>query len=621
MKKIGVLSALFTTAALVAACSSDATQGASGSVDVPSPARKTFSGTVATGAQVIGGSVHGLSGGGLTLTNGSETLAVSANGDFAFTQKAAVGARYDVAVSGQPRTPWQTCQAFNAEGVVGKGAVTNIVVECSTDRHQVGGKVFGLAGSGLTLKLNDRETVMPTVSGDFVFPTSLASGSLFSVQVTAQPQSKNQVCTVAGGSGMVGGGDVGTVVVNCTTTGHAIGGSVSGLLGSLVVSNAGVDTTITANGTYALPPVAEGDAYAVTVKTQPTVPSQTCVVANASGSMASAARTDLDIVCTTDKFTVGGTVTGLTGTGLVLQNNGGANLTVPQAATSFAFGPKIESGATYEVSVLTDPTSPWQTCTVAPATGTVGGTDVVAPVVNCTKNRYDLNIKVTGLAAEPIVLEDTHGNTFSFTSSATQVAASQVESGTAYGIAIKSAPSDINCLVQNGSGSIGGANATVNVVCSNIFTDIAPSSFAGYSQCYQKLYNSSGQTLAQDVASACTKARIVMACRPVGATNFTVAAKGYRTDVFSEVGVGATSTHDDEYGVSWYFTTGTQSSIGFAPAGAGVMRSSADVAGSGADDALRLSWHAGQSSGGYRCGATRSLNGSTAWERLVYQAD
>ena len=46
------------------------------------------------------------------------------------------------------------------------------------------------------------------------------------------------------------------------------------------------------------------------------------------------------------------------------------------------------------------------------------------------------------------------------------------------------------------------------------------------------------------------------------------------------------------------------------------------------DSNLRMCWHDGISGaptgelyGGYRCGATVGLNSSTAWERVVYQAD
>jgi len=66
-------------------------------------------------------------------------------------------------------------------------------------------------------------------------------------------------------------------------------------------------------------------------------------------------------------FTIGGTVVGLTGTGLVLQDNAGDNLTV-SASGAFAFPTPLADGAPYSVSVLTQPGSPSQTCTVSGGT-------------------------------------------------------------------------------------------------------------------------------------------------------------------------------------------------------------------------------------------------------------
>ena len=67
-------------------------------------------------------------------------------------------------------------------------------------------------------------------------------------------------------------------------------------------------------------------------------------------------------------FTIGGTVSGLTGDGLLLQNNGGDNLAVPDNATSFTFAASLANSTPYSVSVLTQPAG--QTCTVQHGTAT-----------------------------------------------------------------------------------------------------------------------------------------------------------------------------------------------------------------------------------------------------------
>ena len=65
----------------------------------------------------------------------------------------------------------------------------------------------------------------------------------------------------------------------------------------------------------------------MTVKTNPS--GQTCTVSNGSGTMASANITNVAVSCTGSlaTFSVGGTVSGLSGT-VVLQNNGGNDLSV-----------------------------------------------------------------------------------------------------------------------------------------------------------------------------------------------------------------------------------------------------------------------------------------------------
>jgi unsaturated chondroitin disaccharide hydrolase len=88
------------------------------------------------------------------------------------------------------------------------------------------------------------------------------------------------------------------------------------------------------------------------------------------------------VTCVTSSYTVGGTVAGLAGTGLVLQNNGGNNLPV-SANGGFTFGTPVASGGAYAVTVLTQPTSPAQTCAVTGGAGTVGSANVTNVAVTC----------------------------------------------------------------------------------------------------------------------------------------------------------------------------------------------------------------------------------------------
>jgi hypothetical protein len=253
----------------------------------------------------------------------------------------------------------------------------------------VGGTITGLVGTGLVLHNGGDSLAIPAGQASYLFPTPLRSGTAYAVTVTAQPTVPSQTCTVANGSGTVGAANVTNVNVTCTTRVFTVGGTVSGLAGTGLVLRKGTESLpIGANGTYAFQvPVPNGGTYTVTAATQPTGPSQTCTVVNGSGTMGLANVTNVDVTCATRAFTVGGTVTGLTGSGLVLRN-GSDRLAIPAGATSYVLPTAVLSGRTYAVTVATQPRSPTQTCTVANGRGTVGGADVTNVNVTCATRAF-----------------------------------------------------------------------------------------------------------------------------------------------------------------------------------------------------------------------------------------
>lgn len=167
--------------------------------------------------------------------------------------------------------------------------------------YAIGGTLSGLSGS-VTLR-NGSETLTRSANGAFTFSGELKEGASYSVSVATQPS--GQACAVTNGSGTVGKADVSNVAVTCTTTGgpttYSIGGTVSGLAGSVTLSNGITLTeivTVTANGSFTFPTrVVNGSAYAVMVTTQPS--GQTCSVVNGSGSVASASVTNINVACAT----------------------------------------------------------------------------------------------------------------------------------------------------------------------------------------------------------------------------------------------------------------------------------------------------------------------------------
>jgi Bacterial Ig-like domain len=86
-----------------------------------------------------------------------------------------------------------------------------------------------------------------------------------------------------------------------SSTAYTVGGMVSGLNGTVVLqNNSGNDLTLTANSAFIFSTaLASGTAYAVTVKTQPSSPAQSCVVTNGSGTVSTANVTNVVVTCTT----------------------------------------------------------------------------------------------------------------------------------------------------------------------------------------------------------------------------------------------------------------------------------------------------------------------------------
>ena len=82
-------------------------------------------------------------------------------------------------------------------------------------------------------------------------------------------------------------------------------------------------------------------------------------------------------------YTIGGMVTGLSGGGLVLQNNAGDRLAI-SASGAFTFTSGLNSGAAYSVTVATQPAAPTQNCVVTNGTGNVGTANVTNVAVACT---------------------------------------------------------------------------------------------------------------------------------------------------------------------------------------------------------------------------------------------
>jgi hypothetical protein len=425
-------------------------------------------------AYTVGGVVAGLTGTGLVLqNNGGDDLTVSANGTFTFTTTVADNGAYSVTVKTQPIGPSQTCTASNNAGAIAGANITGVSVVCSENAYTVGGTVSGLSGSGLALRNNGGDDLPVSANGTFTFTTGVADGAGYTVTVKTQPAGPAQTCTANNNTGVIAGAGVTDVSVICTTNAYTVGGSVSGLAGSgLVLQNNGADDiTVSANGTFSFAtPVADTAEYEVSVKSQPHSLSQTCSVHNGTGAVNGANVSNVTVTCSTDAFTVSATVSGLAGSGLVLQNNGGDNLAVATNGT-FTFATAVADGAAYAVMVKTQPSSPSQTCTAGNNTGTMAGKNITDISIVCSASAYTVGGTVSGLTGTGLVLQNNGADDLAVSLNGSFNFAATVADGAAYAVTVKTRPASPTqaCAVNDGSGTVTGANVSgITVECSDV---------------------------------------------------------------------------------------------------------------------------------------------------------
>jgi RNase P/RNase MRP subunit p29 len=253
----------------------------------------------------LGGSVSGLTSGasGLQLSDGAETLPVSANGAFQFVKKVAYGSNYAVSVATQP--PGTTCSVSNATGTMPAADVTTVQVTCSPQAYPLSGSINGLTQAGLVLANGGDTVQVPANANSFTLP-SVAFGSGYDVIVQTQPTGQN--CTVQNPSGTMGVGGVTNVVVSCTLNSYNLKGTVNGLnlgglLGNPLKLANGTDEITVPFGSSSFEfdkQVAYGSSYSVVVTQQPTVvglPLLTCTVSNGSGVMGAGDVTNVYVNC------------------------------------------------------------------------------------------------------------------------------------------------------------------------------------------------------------------------------------------------------------------------------------------------------------------------------------
>lgn len=178
---------------------------------------------------------------------------------------------------------------------------------------------------------------------------------------------------------------------------------------------------------------------------------------------------DFTILTGADHYSVGGEISGLAGSGLELQLNGGSTLAVT-ANGPFVFNTQLPDGATYEVTVVTQPAMPDQECTVSNGSGTIDGADVDGISVHCdaaATGPFTIGGTVTGLTLPGLQLELNGRQVKTIDSDGPHVYFSPgLNPGEAYEVGILVTPAGLVCSIAGASGTMGFGNVTdVDVSC------------------------------------------------------------------------------------------------------------------------------------------------------------
>ncbi len=240
-----------------------------------------------------------------------------------------------------------------------------------------------------------------------------------------------------------------------TASAQSVGGSISGLVGSVVLQNNGGDTlALSTDGNFNFTtPLATGSTYAVSVLTQPAT--QTCTVANANGTIGASAVTNIGVVCSTHTASVGGTVSGLSGQ-LTVLNNGGDPVTLTGNG-NFLFPAAIAQGSPYAVTLQTQPAN--QTCTVGNGSGTMGSNNIQNVAITCSTLTRTIGGTISGLSGQ-VRLQNNGADTLTLTSNGSFTFATPIAQGGNYAVTVLTQPAIQTCTVNNGSGTTGSSNIT-----------------------------------------------------------------------------------------------------------------------------------------------------------------
>ena len=278
--------------------------------------------------------------------------------------------------------------AKDAIGNVSSGASQTVTITLPT--YTIGGTVSGLSGT-VELQNNAGDNLSVSADGSFTFGTSLNSGAVYAAIVITQPI--GQTCSVANGSGTVLSSNVTDISVSCvsgsdttlpTVDVFTIPASAVSLTVDITSLTATDNVGVTGYHLTESPTAPPSDDVGWTASAPATysfssggVKTLYAWAKDAAGNVSLSLSASVTVTLPT--YTIGGTISGLSGT-IVLQNNGSDDYATSTNG-SFAFATGLNSGAAYAVTVSTQPSG--QSCVVSGGSGTLSSSDVTTVSVVC----------------------------------------------------------------------------------------------------------------------------------------------------------------------------------------------------------------------------------------------
>jgi len=203
-----------------------------------------------------------------------------------------------------------------------------------------------------------------------------------------------------------------------STDRHSVGVTVTGLEGELVIRNNGRDLlTLTENGNFIFAErINNSEPAHIEILQMPRQPNQTCTISPAEFRVTR--DMNIPINCVTDEYSINGTVSGLVGSGLVLQNTDSdpVDVLAMDVNGAFKFTEPVADHQDYNIEVLVQPTKPSQTCALNSAgSGTMAGADIEDVTVTCTTDTFVVGVRVDNLLGEGLQLRDLQGDSIDVT--------------------------------------------------------------------------------------------------------------------------------------------------------------------------------------------------------------